>query len=133
MSQREKLSKMTRPFALYVHTTSLPNIDGELPSMPLNFELPVEARAGHTSQAKIRLQEGIDSVDLLGASPSTPNSAVGRLNTGSGKGAGTLSIARREGCEVRGQREGRDGRWKVWGREQGKGRTGRHREERESG
>ena len=72
---------MTRPFALYMHTTSLPNIDGELQSMPLNFKLPMEARAEHTSQAMIRFQEGIDSTDQLGASPSTSNSAMGRLNT----------------------------------------------------
>ena len=152
MSQREKLSKMTRPFALYMHATSLPNIDGELPSMPLNFELPVETRAGHTGQTTIMFEEGIDSFDQLGASPCAANSATGRLHAfreiafagagsefeGSGKGTGTLGVARREGCGFRRQRQGGTGTGKSGyggraGGDQGDGGEGKPGRKRERG
>ena len=58
--------------------------------MPLNFKLSMEARAGHTIQAMIRIQKGIESDDQLRASPSAANSAMGRLNTVEGSAfAGT--------------------------------------------
>ena len=69
MSQRKKLGKATSPFPLNMYTTSLPNIDGQLLAMQLNFELPMETRNRHTGQAMITIQKGIDGPDKLGASP----------------------------------------------------------------
>ena len=82
MSQRRKLGKATSPFTLNMYTTSLPNVDGQLPAMPLNFELPMKARTKHTGQAMITIQKGIDGPEKLGASPGASDSAMGRLSAG---------------------------------------------------
>ena len=53
-----------------------------LPTMPLNFELPMETRTRHTGKEMITVQERTDGPDKLGASPGATNIAMRGLSAG---------------------------------------------------
>ena len=55
----EKLSEVTSAFTLYVHSTSLPDVDGQLPTVPMYFALSMEAIARNTQKLVFLVQEGV--------------------------------------------------------------------------